>query len=172
MGQLAIVNAPSSFTIIWSMIKPWLSKETVEKVDILGHDYKDQLLKLIDADCLPSTLGGMCECKEAGGCRLSGIGPWLDGRVGWGPNAKTNPLDKLDNQDVTASKEDTKVDIRDIVLTHNGSALVEPMANGKIHKIQIANGENEPQVSSSLERVEADENSEDRDALGGQESQG
>lgn len=53
MGQLAIVNAPSSFTFIWSVIRPWLSKETADKVDILGSDYKDVLLNLVDAESLP-----------------------------------------------------------------------------------------------------------------------
>ncbi|KAG5721690.1 Sec14 cytosolic factor [Termitomyces sp. T112] len=67
MGQLAIVNAPSIFPVIWGMIKPWISKETADKVDILGSDYKDVLLKLIDADCLPSSLGGTT----------------LDGRPSW-----------------------------------------------------------------------------------------
>lgn len=86
MGQLAIVNAPSSFTFIWSVIKSWLSKETAEKVDILGSDYKKVLLELVDADNLPSTLGGNCRCE--GGCHLSSVGPWLDGRVGWGPKSK------------------------------------------------------------------------------------
>ncbi|GLB38312.1 putative protein with domain in homologues of a S [Lyophyllum shimeji] len=84
MGQLAIVNAPSTFTVIWSIIKPWLAKETADKVDILGSDYKDVLLKLVDADCLPSTLGGTCECTEHGGCHKSCPGPWMEGRVGWG----------------------------------------------------------------------------------------
>ncbi|KAH0586157.1 hypothetical protein H2248_007422 [Termitomyces sp. 'cryptogamus'] len=83
MGQLAIVNAPSIFPVIWGMIKPWISKETADKVDILGSDYKDVLLKLIDADCLPSSLGGTCECPEYGGCHKSCPGPWMDGRVGW-----------------------------------------------------------------------------------------
>ncbi|KAJ6613348.1 CRAL-TRIO domain-containing protein [Mycena sp. CBHHK59/15] len=85
MGQLAIVNAPSSFAFIWSMIKPWLAKETADKVDILGSNYKNVLLDLIDADSLPSTLGGNCTCQKEGGCHLSSAGPWLDGRVGWGP---------------------------------------------------------------------------------------
>ncbi|KAL0961057.1 hypothetical protein HGRIS_006045 [Hohenbuehelia grisea] len=94
MGQLAIVNAPSSFTFIWSMIRPWLSKETAEKVDILGSDYKDVLLRLVDEDALPSVLGGKCTCQGIDGasddgneCHLSGAGPWLDGRVGWGPKS-------------------------------------------------------------------------------------
>ncbi|KAK0464574.1 CRAL TRIO domain-containing protein [Desarmillaria tabescens] len=93
MGQLAIINAPSSFTFIWSVIKPWLSKETCEKVDILGSDYREVLLDLIDADALPSVLGGECRCDEAGGCHLSGAGPWLEGRKGWGPKAQTDSDD-------------------------------------------------------------------------------
>ncbi|KAJ2921164.1 hypothetical protein H1R20_g2486, partial [Candolleomyces eurysporus] len=88
MGQLAIVNAPSSFTMIWAMIKPWISKETAAKVDILGSDYAKVLLELIDEENLPSTLGGKCTCAEHGGCHLSGAGPWMEGRVGWGPNAQ------------------------------------------------------------------------------------
>ncbi|KAF8967167.1 CRAL-TRIO domain-containing protein [Flammula alnicola] len=88
MGQLAIINAPATFTMIWNAIKPWLSKETVAKIDILGHDYKDVLLELIDAENLPDSLGGKCTCSHVGGCHLSGAGPWQDGRVGWGPKAQ------------------------------------------------------------------------------------
>lgn len=103
MGQLAIVNAPSSFAFIWSMIKPWLSKETAEKVDILGSDYKKVLLDLIDAENLPSTLGGNCTCE--GGCHLSSRGPWLDGRTGWGPNSKAQS--QLNDAKNDATSDDT-----------------------------------------------------------------
>lgn len=112
MGQLAIVNAPPSFTAIWSVIKPWLSKETAEKVDILGHNYKDVLLKLVDADSLPSSLGGTCTCEHAGGCHLSGAGPWLDGRVGWGPNAKKEQESRIGVNGVNGVKEEEGLDMR------------------------------------------------------------
>ncbi|GAA96240.1 uncharacterized protein L969DRAFT_42362 [Mixia osmundae IAM 14324] len=79
LGRLYIVNAPSSFTYVWGVMKPWLSKETQEKVNILGTDYASTLLKYIDAEQLPSTLGGACNCKE--GCSLSSRGPWLEGRA-------------------------------------------------------------------------------------------
>ncbi|KAF7422578.1 hypothetical protein PC9H_010734 [Pleurotus ostreatus] len=97
MGQLAVVNAPSSFTFIWGIIKPWLSQETVDKVQILGADYREELLRLVDEEALPTVLGGKCTCAdevdgadgEKSACHLSGAGPWLDDRVGWGPNAQS-----------------------------------------------------------------------------------
>lgn len=98
LGKLAVVNAPSTFTIIWNVVKPWLAKETAEKIDILGADYKDVLLDLVDAENLPSIFGGNCTCAEAGGCRLSGAGPWKEGRVGWGPKAQALKRDA--DQDV------------------------------------------------------------------------
>ncbi|KAJ7069804.1 CRAL-TRIO domain-containing protein [Mycena amicta] len=110
MGQVAIVNAPSSFAFIWSVMKPWLSKETAEKVDIIGHDYHARLLELVDADALPAVLGGECRCEE--GCHLSSVGPWLDGREGWGPKSKAKakdpPIDPPENVPPLVAEEETK----------------------------------------------------------------
>jgi hypothetical protein len=103
MGQLMIVNAPSSFTWVWSITKRWLAKETVDKVDILGSDYHKVLLELVDEESLPSLLGGKCYCGEEGEertgrlCLLSGVGPWLEDRVGWGPNATKVAEDEDDS---------------------------------------------------------------------------
>ena len=88
LGKVAVINAPSTYAIIWNVMKPWLSKEIASKVDILGSDYKDVLLELIDAENLPTSLGGTCTCAGAGGCQFSGAGPWQEGRVGWGPKAQ------------------------------------------------------------------------------------
>jgi hypothetical protein len=86
MGQLFVINAPQTFAAIWLIAKQWLSKETADKVQILGNDYREALLELIDAENLPSILGGTCECKEHGGCHRGMAGPWMEGRVGWGKN--------------------------------------------------------------------------------------
>ncbi|KIK69547.1 hypothetical protein GYMLUDRAFT_33921 [Collybiopsis luxurians FD-317 M1] len=97
MGRLAILNAPSSFTFIWSVIRPWLAKETANKVDVLGPDYREKLLELIDEGNLPWAVGGKCRCEVESSkdprCHLSASGPWLDGRLGWGPNAKSTQTD-------------------------------------------------------------------------------
>ncbi|KIJ54820.1 hypothetical protein M422DRAFT_24710 [Sphaerobolus stellatus SS14] len=89
MGHVTVINAPATFAIIWNAIKPWLAPATVKKIDIQGSDYQAALLRDIDADNLPSFLGGNCTCgggKE--GCKGVDSGPWLDGRVyhGHGPS--------------------------------------------------------------------------------------
>lgn len=64
MGYLAIINAPKSFTTIFKAVTPWLSKETISKINILGDDYQATLLEYIDDENLPSFLGGKCECDQ------------------------------------------------------------------------------------------------------------
>jgi hypothetical protein len=66
MGQLIIMNAPTSFTTIWSMIKPWLAPRTLDKISILGACQSDQhatLLDLVSPENLPVALGGTCTCS-------------------------------------------------------------------------------------------------------------
>lgn len=152
MGQLAIVNAPPSFTAIWSVIKRWLSKETAEKVDVLGKDYKDVLLNLIDAESLPSTLGGKCECADHGGCHLSGTGPWMDGRVGWGPKSQaTQEMEKPD----APSMVDTQVSLgdegkydRDVHDSLNGisDVISSKLPNGTMNGVYVVDGQDVPPI--------------------------
>lgn len=80
MGKLVVVNAPSSFAYIWSVVKFWLSKETIEKVDVQGSNYREALLALIDVENLPVEYGGTCACQGEGGCVFSSAGPWLETR--------------------------------------------------------------------------------------------
>jgi hypothetical protein len=85
MGKFYIINSPWAFSMVWSVIKPWLDEVTVAKIDILGGSYKDVLSKQIDVENLPEIFGGKCNC--AGGCSLSDAGPWnpddeLKGKIG------------------------------------------------------------------------------------------
>ncbi|KAK6192518.1 hypothetical protein SNE40_003970 [Patella caerulea] len=53
-----VINAPRIFPIAFNLVRPFLSEATVKKVHILGSNYKEELLKHIDADQLPVYWGG------------------------------------------------------------------------------------------------------------------
>lgn len=74
MGRFYMINAPWGFSTVWNIIKGWLDPVTQAKIKILGSSYQKDLLENIDADALPSDLGGTCKCE--GGCSLSDAGPW------------------------------------------------------------------------------------------------
>ncbi|KAF9463030.1 CRAL-TRIO domain-containing protein [Collybia nuda] len=156
MGQLAIVNAPPSFTVIWSVIRRWLSRETAEKVDVLGKDYKDVLLNLIDAESLPSSLGGTCECRNEGGCQLSGAGPWLEGRIGWGPKARAKTKgEKSDTQlvvmDAQANPEEEETYDKDILRSLNdGNDLVSPrLRDATVNGVYAVDGKDKRPIAQA-----------------------
>ncbi|KAG0240321.1 hypothetical protein BGW41_007034 [Actinomortierella wolfii] len=69
LGKLFIVNSPFVFVKVFSMIKKWLDPGVIEKIHILGKNYQSVLLEHIDAENLPSFLGGTCTCDHMpGGC--------------------------------------------------------------------------------------------------------
>ncbi|WVO17098.1 hypothetical protein L204_104786 [Cryptococcus depauperatus] len=82
MGTFLIINAPSLFSTIWCLIKPWLDPSTLRKIKILGKDYHAELCKWVDFQYIPEELGGQCRCDDEswrgwqGGCRGSDSGLW------------------------------------------------------------------------------------------------
>ena len=74
LGKMFIVNTPTAFKAVWSMIKPWLDKRTQRKIEVHGSNFASKLLELVDPENLPKFLGGTCECND--GCESSDAGPW------------------------------------------------------------------------------------------------
>ncbi|KAG0056312.1 cytosolic factor, phosphatidylinositol/phosphatidylcholine transfer protein [Gryganskiella cystojenkinii] len=69
LGKLFIVNSPYVFVKVYSMIKKWLDPGVIEKIHILGKDFKSILLDHIEPENLPEFLGGECTCSHMpGGC--------------------------------------------------------------------------------------------------------
>jgi len=76
--KLYVINAPSIFTWMWKLVKPWLDPFTANSMSILGSNFYEVLSKEIPAENFPKEYGGKCECP--GGC-LPKAGP-LAGRTG------------------------------------------------------------------------------------------
>ncbi|KAM0324776.1 hypothetical protein ACHAQA_007740 [Verticillium albo-atrum] len=98
LGKLYIINAPWTFSVVWSVVKGWLDPVTVNKIDILGSGYAKELLKQIPAENLPVEFGGKCACQ--GGCHSSNAGPWTEpqweNKAWWDtPEAKAKALEVL-----------------------------------------------------------------------------
>ncbi|KAI8909154.1 CRAL-TRIO domain-containing protein [Gorgonomyces haynaldii] len=89
LGKSVFVNVPSYFMFVLNLIKPLMSKKTVEKMTfcpgqlsgkpISACPYLRMYLKLED---VPSFLGGQCNCP--GGC------------VGGAPNSLKTPIAEID----------------------------------------------------------------------------
>mmetsp|Transcript_40976 Transcript_40976/g.96362 ORF Transcript_40976/g.96362 Transcript_40976/m.96362 type:complete len:268 (+) Transcript_40976:41-844(+) len=58
LGTCLILNAPSVFSILWNICRPWLAKRTTEKILWLDGDYKEKLKYFIAEDNIPELLGG------------------------------------------------------------------------------------------------------------------
>ena len=77
LGKMTIVNVGFLFRAIWSMIKGFIDAKTQAKISLLKSNYKDDLLKIVDEDKLPSFFGGKCTCSNfLYGFLGSDIGPW------------------------------------------------------------------------------------------------
>lgn len=74
-GNLYFVNTGLVFRAVWGACKYFFSKETRNKIGLLGFDYHSKLLELINGLNLPKFLGGECNC-EPYGCIFSEVGPW------------------------------------------------------------------------------------------------
>lgn len=70
------MNAPWSFTAVWSIVKGWLDEKTRQKIQMVGSKPTKELLKYIDEEQIPDFLGGKCT-------RLleEDHGPWTDYEV-------------------------------------------------------------------------------------------
>jgi len=65
--KVYIINAPSAFTVGWKISQKFLDPVTIDKVAILGTEFKAELLKVIPATSLPVEYGGTLNYKITGG---------------------------------------------------------------------------------------------------------
>ena len=77
LGTMMLLNNGWFFSAAWAIIKNFVDEKTRKKINMLGSSYQAKLLELVDAENLPSFLGGKCTCSQIeGGCLYSDIGPW------------------------------------------------------------------------------------------------
>ncbi|KAG4305999.1 hypothetical protein PORY_000909 [Pneumocystis oryctolagi] len=97
MGKFYMINAPWGFSSAFRVIKLLLDPATVNKIYILGADYKSTLLEQIPQENLPKILGGTCECD--GGCEFSDAGAWNDPQL----------IESLNEDNIQKSSNDNEI---------------------------------------------------------------
>ena len=61
MKKMVILNAPSSFAMLWRIVKSWIDPRNATKVEIFGSNkaqWEKRLCELVDRDQLPCDYGG------------------------------------------------------------------------------------------------------------------
>ncbi|XP_077532234.1 SEC14-like protein 2 [Haemaphysalis longicornis] len=68
LHQAFVINVPALFSVLFNLIKPLLTGNTLTKVHVLGRgdNWKEEILKYIDADQLPKAWGGTCVDENTG----------------------------------------------------------------------------------------------------------
>lgn len=76
LGKTLIINAPTVFRAIWSIVKPMLDPRTLAKIEVCPSDYMPILMKWVDIENIPAYLGG-----KSSGSLIDDIGPWNDAEM-------------------------------------------------------------------------------------------
>jgi len=77
LGTMFLINCGMTFSLVWNLVKGFIDTKTKDKIKVEKSKFQPKLLELVDAENLPSILGGNCKCSHVeGGCMLSDIGPW------------------------------------------------------------------------------------------------
>lgn len=64
LGEALLLNPPSVFRVLWKLIRPFIDKRTLKKINFLPKDYKkcDLLKERFDLELLDESLGGTGNC--------------------------------------------------------------------------------------------------------------
>lgn len=77
LGTMFLVNTSFFFSAVWSIVQGFIDEKTRKKINVEKASYAKKLLELVDAENLPTFLGGTCTCSHIqGGCLYADIGPW------------------------------------------------------------------------------------------------
>ena len=77
LGTMFLVNTSFFFSAVWSLVKGFVDEKTRKKINVEKGGYAKKLLEYVDANNLPTFLGGNCKCPDIeGGCLYADIGPW------------------------------------------------------------------------------------------------
>lgn len=58
LRKCIMINTPWLFTTVWSLVKGWLAAQTVEKIVLVGNDFRGAILEEVEEKNIPEMVGG------------------------------------------------------------------------------------------------------------------
>jgi hypothetical protein len=58
---------PTWFSVVWNVVKVFLSERSLKKISILRNNYQEELNRLVQVECVPVEFGGLDESAPYGG---------------------------------------------------------------------------------------------------------
>ena len=58
LAKCIMINTPWLFTTVWPFVKGFLAQQTVEKIVLVGTDFKNTILESVDEESVPEMVGG------------------------------------------------------------------------------------------------------------------
>ncbi len=62
-----VVQAPWLFTLLKSLLRPFVSSEPLEKIVVHSSHFVEHMTRCIDIGHIPHHMGGHCQCGRGGG---------------------------------------------------------------------------------------------------------
>lgn len=125
MGLMFVVNAPWSFSAVWSICKSFIDERTQKKIQIMSSGFEKKLLEVIDAENLPVALGGTSACAELGGGGTPDAGPWQD-YVPVAPFGAKHKSEVVATQAIEETKEAVVAEAKEQVAEPKTEEIVGP----------------------------------------------
>ncbi|KAK3039470.1 hypothetical protein RJ639_028052 [Escallonia herrerae] len=154
LHRLYIINAGSGFRVLWKALKAFLDPRTLAKIQVLGSNYRSNLIEAVDPRSpdsnLPSFLGGNCTCSDCGGCFLSDKGPWNDHEI------KEMLQAMVDSEDEYSNGEDGGMAANRTLASDEGDIQIKdaddiiPTADKGLGQLREAKGD-----KASLQKIQA-----------------
>jgi hypothetical protein len=77
LGTMYLINTGFLFSAVWTLVKGFIDEKTRKKINVEKSSFQKKLLEHVEAENLPTFLGGTCTCSHIeGGCLFADIGPW------------------------------------------------------------------------------------------------
>ncbi|CAO4379636.1 unnamed protein product [Caenorhabditis nigoni] len=64
IDKFIVINSPSYINVLWSALSPFIPEQSKQRIVFAGSSWKEELLEIVDQDCLPERYGGKIPDNE------------------------------------------------------------------------------------------------------------